>query len=169
MDSITEKTIDIEKVLNDKMGPKAKWVPGFVVRYLKHIVHEDQINDFMQKALKSAEDKYNATQGQVQLEPVNFNGQTVPLLPADAQKYKQMMDNAQSELTKIQQNAANQLQMSNKQLSDSVDNFLRDFSRQNNYDVILKKGATFYINPSLDVTDKVIEGLNKRYTKVAKK
>ncbi len=131
--------------------------------------HEDQINDFMQKALKSAEDKYNATQGQVQLEPVNFNGQTVPLLPADAQKYKQMMDNAQSELTKIQQNSANQLQMSNKQLSDSVDNFLRDFSRQNNYDVILKKGATFYINPSLDVTDKVIEGLNKRYTKVAKK
>ncbi len=50
MDSITEKTIDIEKVLNDKMGPKAKWVPGFVVRYLKHIAHEDFINRFLWEA-----------------------------------------------------------------------------------------------------------------------
>ena len=80
-----------------------------------------------------------------------------------------MMQAAQTELSKLQQNAANQMQLSQKQLTDSVDNFLKDFAKQNNYDVILYKAATLYINPSLDVTDKVIEGLNKRYTKVAKK
>ena len=50
METIAEKTIDIEKVLRSKMGNKAKWVPGFVVRWLKHIIHEDTINGFLWEA-----------------------------------------------------------------------------------------------------------------------
>jgi len=50
MQTITEKTIDIEKILKDKMGSKSKWVPGFVVRWLKHIAHEDFINKFLWQA-----------------------------------------------------------------------------------------------------------------------
>lgn len=44
MDSVTEKTIDIEKILKGKMGSKARWVPGFVVNWLKRIAHEDDVN-----------------------------------------------------------------------------------------------------------------------------
>ncbi len=47
MDIITEKTIDIEKILKGKMGPKAKWVPGFVVSWLRRIAHEDTVNGFL--------------------------------------------------------------------------------------------------------------------------
>ena len=47
MTTVSEKTIDIEKVLKDKMGAKAKFVPGFLVRWLKRIVHQDQINAFL--------------------------------------------------------------------------------------------------------------------------
>ena len=80
------------------------------------------------------------------------------------------MQNAQNEIAKLQQSGDNQLMQSQKQLNDSIDNFLKDYAAKNHYDVILKKAAaTLYINPSLDVTDEVIEGLNKRYTKVAKK
>ena len=35
--------------------------------------------------------------------------------------------------------------------------------------MVLRKSATLYIDPKYDVTKEVIEGLNKRYTKVAKK
>lgn len=42
-----EKTIDIEKVLQDKMGSKSRLVPGFAVRWLKRIVHEDEVNAFL--------------------------------------------------------------------------------------------------------------------------
>ncbi|WP_024989827.1 glycerol acyltransferase [Segatella albensis] len=42
-----EKTIDIEKVLQGKMGKKAKLVPRFVVSWLKHIIHEDEVNKFL--------------------------------------------------------------------------------------------------------------------------
>lgn len=47
MATVSEKTIDIEKVLKDKMGAKAKIVPGFLVRWLKRIVHQDEINAFL--------------------------------------------------------------------------------------------------------------------------
>ena len=44
-----EKTIDIDKILRDKMGGKAKLVPGFLVAWLKHIIHQDEVNDFLWK------------------------------------------------------------------------------------------------------------------------
>ncbi len=47
MEVITKKTIDIEQVLRDKMGSKAKWVPRFVVKWLKNLIHEDWINQFL--------------------------------------------------------------------------------------------------------------------------
>lgn len=47
MATVSEKTIDIEKVLKDKMGAKAKFVPGFLVRWLKRIVHQNEINAFL--------------------------------------------------------------------------------------------------------------------------
>lgn len=42
-----EKTIDIDQVLRDKMGDRARWVPRPLVKWLKHIVHEDQVNAFL--------------------------------------------------------------------------------------------------------------------------
>ena len=42
-----EKTIDIDKILEDKMGSKAKFVPSFAVNWLKRILHEDEVNKFL--------------------------------------------------------------------------------------------------------------------------
>ncbi len=47
MNSITEKTIDISDILRDKMGSKAKFVPSPLVKWLKHIVHQDEVNKYL--------------------------------------------------------------------------------------------------------------------------
>lgn len=39
--------IDIEKVLQNKAGEKAKRIPRFVIAWLKKIIHQDFINDFL--------------------------------------------------------------------------------------------------------------------------
>ncbi len=39
--------IDIDQVLNSKAGAKARFVPRFVRSWLKQIVHQDEINEFM--------------------------------------------------------------------------------------------------------------------------
>ncbi len=41
--------IDLEKVLFSKNPALAKAVPGFFIRYLKRIVHQDELNEFLTK------------------------------------------------------------------------------------------------------------------------
>ena len=47
MTEISEQTINIERILKDKMGEKAKYVPSFAVNWLKRIVHQDEVNKFL--------------------------------------------------------------------------------------------------------------------------
>lgn len=47
MATVTEKTIDIDRVLKEKMGAKAKYVPNFLVRWLVRIAHQDDVNAFL--------------------------------------------------------------------------------------------------------------------------
>jgi putative hemolysin len=39
-----KKYIDIKKVLAEKAPSTSKWIPGFLIRYLEHILHQDEIN-----------------------------------------------------------------------------------------------------------------------------
>ena len=47
MGQISEKTIDIDSILKDKMGAKAKWVPRPLVSWLKRVIHQDQVNAYL--------------------------------------------------------------------------------------------------------------------------
>ncbi len=47
MERITERTIDIDEILESKMGTKKKYVPRCLVSYLKRIVHQDEVNAFL--------------------------------------------------------------------------------------------------------------------------
>ncbi len=47
MDNDKILQIDVRQVLTDKNPALAKVIPGFVIKYLKRIVHQDEINDFL--------------------------------------------------------------------------------------------------------------------------
>lgn len=47
MNEITEKTIDIDQILRSKMGAKVKFVPRPLVSWLKHIIHQDEVNKYL--------------------------------------------------------------------------------------------------------------------------
>jgi putative hemolysin len=53
MDSVLEnkenQTIDVKNVLYSKNPALARTIPGFVINYLKRIVHQDEINEFLIK------------------------------------------------------------------------------------------------------------------------
>jgi outer membrane protein len=53
-------------------------------------------------------------------------------------------------------------------VNDSIQAFIKDYNASHGYDAILFKAATLYVNPALDITEEVIEGLNARYNKVKK-
>jgi len=39
--------VDLDKIIQDKAGNKAKYIPKFVVSWLKRIVHQDEVNEFL--------------------------------------------------------------------------------------------------------------------------
>ena len=47
MEIVSKQTIDIDKILNDKMGKKAKYVPLPLVTWLKRIIHQDEVNRYL--------------------------------------------------------------------------------------------------------------------------
>ncbi|MFN8153929.1 MAG: 1-acyl-sn-glycerol-3-phosphate acyltransferase [Bacteroidia bacterium] len=46
-DQPTKKFIDVEEVIRSKNPALVKWLPGFALRYIKRIIHEDHINAFL--------------------------------------------------------------------------------------------------------------------------
>ena len=88
---------------------------------------------------------------------------------ADQAKLQKMQADAESYLTSLQQSIQNELNQSQIQLLDSIDNFMKDYAKKKGFDMVLRKSATLFIDEKYDVTKEVIDGLNKRYNKVGGK
>lgn len=86
----------------------------------------------------------------------------------DEQKMASMQNDAQRSMQTLQANIAQAAELAQKTINDSIEAFIKDYNKTRGYDAILFKGATLYINPELDITDEVLEGLNARYNKVKK-
>lgn len=87
---------------------------------------------------------------------------------ADQQKYASMQNSAQQSVAKLQSNFEKAAMNAQKAVNDSIEAFIQDYNKKHGYDAILIKSATLYINPDLDITEEVVEGLNARYNKVKK-
>jgi len=48
-DNKENQTIDVKSVLYAKNPALARAIPGFVINYLKRIVHQDELNEFLRK------------------------------------------------------------------------------------------------------------------------
>ena len=42
--------IDVERILKQKIGKKFKYIPGFLVSYLKRVVHQEDLNIFLRQS-----------------------------------------------------------------------------------------------------------------------
>ena len=88
---------------------------------------------------------------------------------ADQAKLQKMQADAENYLASLQQSIQNELNQSQIQLLDSIDNFMKDYAKKKGFDMVLRKSATLFIDEKYDVTKEVVEGLNKRYNKVGGK
>ena len=85
---------------------------------------------------------------------------------ADQDQLNKMQADAQRAVANLQSNFESAALTSNKAVTDSIETFIRQYNLSKGYDAIFFKGATLYIDPRLDITDEVVEGLNARYNKV---
>lgn len=82
---------------------------------------------------------------------------------ADMRSFEAKQNQAQNYLMQENQKVQQALAVRDRELQDSIHNFLVDYNADHHYDAILLRAAGIYFNPALDITKEVIEGLNKRY------
>lgn len=169
---------------NDKPAEAPKAANGTAMENLKiRYIDEDSImaNYNLAKDINEAmlrrQNQYDAAQKQRSGEISKFgnamqqkyqNNQylTEEAFNADQAKLQKMQADAENYLANLQQSISTELNQSQIQLLDSIDNFMKDYAKKKGYDMVLRKSATLYIDEKFDVTKEVIEGLNKRYNKV---
>ena len=83
---------------------------------------------------------------------------------ASLQRQQQQYENLEAKYQREMLEATNDF---NKSLRDSIQNFIAEFNKDGRYAMILGKQdvSLLYADPALNITDQVIKGLNKRYTK----
>jgi outer membrane protein len=92
-----------------------------------------------------------------------------------AQNVQAAIERQQRDLQELQarleSELANETQKFNEALRDSLSNFLSSYNKDKKYDLILSKAGDniLYANTRYDITNDVINGLNKRYKPAAKK
>ncbi len=87
----------------------------------------------------------------------------------DENSLASMQEKAQKNMASLQTNFENSAMQAQQAVNDSIEAFVKEYNKTRGYDAILLKNATLYINPDLDITNEIVEGLNARYNKVAKK
>lgn len=88
-------------------------------------------------------------------------------LQADLKELDTKNARLQNQYAKKEQAAAEQIAKLQKELSDSIMNFIIVYNKEKKYDAILLREAGLFFNPALDITEDVIKGLNERYIDTA--
>ncbi len=83
---------------------------------------------------------------------------------ADVNNFNKKQNEAQNYLAAQQNRISNYMGEQQQRLTDSIQNFIKDYNASHHYDAILYREAGVYFNPALNITEEVIAGLNARYT-----
>lgn len=81
----------------------------------------------------------------------------------DQKKLQQLQQSAEAGMAKKQQEYQQQVEQMTYNIQVNLQNFLIEYNKEHHYDAILYQSAGAYFNPALDITDEVVEGLNKIY------
>ncbi len=81
----------------------------------------------------------------------------------------------QQKLQELQEKLTNELQLENQknslQLRDSINSFLKIYNKDKGYSLIISNTGfdnLLYADPTFNITDEIVEGLNARYTPAKK-
>ncbi|MBQ9671454.1 MAG: OmpH family outer membrane protein [Prevotella sp.] len=89
-----------------------------------------------------------------------------------AESVQAALQKQQNDLAALQARLENELASEQQKflqaLQDSLNNFLTIYNKDKKFDVILNKSSILFAEKKFDITQDVINGLNKRYSKSAK-
>lgn len=83
---------------------------------------------------------------------------------ADVAALQKAQQDAETRLAQRQRDYATDLAVKQAELADSVASVVNDISAKYKLDAVLERSTGLYFNPALDITDEVLNELNRRYS-----
>lgn len=122
----------------------------------------------MENEVKSHESKIQNMASSMNKKMQNNGYLSEASLKQDQEKITSMQSNAQKRVATLQSNFEKAAMNAQQAVNDSIEAFIKSYNESKGYDAIFFKAATLYIDPRLDITKEVLEGLNARYNKIKK-
>lgn len=122
----------------------------------------------LESEARKHENSLQAQANQMQKKYQNNGYTSEEQFKSDQQRLNNMQNEAQKKMGSMQQNFAETADKLQKEVNDSIEAFIAEYNAKRGYDAIFFKAATLHINPALDITREVVDGLNARYNKVKK-
>ncbi len=122
----------------------------------------------MEAEVKRHENSIQSLASQMQNKMQNNTYLTQESYESDQRRLAQLQSSAEKSVGTLQQKFQENALKAQKTVNDSIENYIKEYNASKQYDAIFFKAATLYIDPALDITDEVVEGLNARYNKVKK-
>lgn len=130
--------------------------------------------EFEAKTLRT-EKEIEAKRSVLELEFTNYQKMASSMSPEQRARTEESLMRKEQDLRFFSENAAAKLQEDqnkfNEQLFDKVSKYLKEHTKEKSYKIVFnftKGSGILYANDSLDITNEVLEGLNKQYKEKSK-
>jgi outer membrane protein len=130
--------------------------------------------EFESKTLRT-EKEIEAKRSVLELEFTNYQKMASSMSPEQRARTEESLMRKEQDLRLFSENAAAKLQEDqskfNEQLFDKVSKYLKEHTKEKSYKIVFnftKGSGILYANDSLDITQEVLEGLNKQYKEKSK-
>jgi len=107
---------------------------------------------------------------EIQNDLKKFEKENAQMTPKERELTRQLLQNKQQQLADYQkatqQQAAQEDGQMTKQVVDEINQYIKDYGKRNKLKIILAAtdyGNIAYAEEGIDITDEILEGLNKKY------
>lgn len=121
----------------------------------------DSVKGVLEQKYKAAKDFEAKCQKKLQ----NNQYKSDQAVRNDQKKLQKMVEDVQALETKLNKEMNEENARRSQELQDSIMSYINEYNATHKYDAILYKSAGVLFNPSLDITDEILAGLNARYNK----
>ena len=119
-------------------------------------------NQALQKTQADLTAQLTKKQNEIQQKAQNNGYMSQESYEKDMKEYQELAQKSEAQFSKQAQALAEELQKTQETLIKVIDNYIAKYNESKKYDVILHKDAAAYLNPALDITQEIIDGLNNQ-------
>ena len=140
-----------------------------LAKYQYAIEVEQQVREFGEQQRRYGQQQVDAFQKDYNNYLQNGASMTLTQQQAKEAELKQRAEKMQTLEQELMAKIAERQSTETVKVMNAITAFVREYNAANQqFDIILTKGATLYINPAMDITDEIVNGLNEEYKNLKK-